>query len=119
MNIGDCIQKFIHERFKIEKNIVCRMCANTVSFQNGAWDGHKCSGFQPFLSWIFPRGDTSIFSKNVVKFCRTKWGVVKGLKSTRYVGFVSERYRLKNFGLGPSDREFASHSPSEISGQPR
>ena len=72
--------------------MMCRMCANTVSFQNGAWDGHKCSGFQPFLNWTFPRGDTSIFSKNVVKFCRTKWGgVVKGLKKTRYVGFVSER----------------------------
>ena len=77
-----CIN-FFHERFKIENKMMCRMCANTVSFQNGAWDGHKCSGFQPFLNWTFPRGDTSIFSKNVVKFCRTKWGgVVKGLKKT-------------------------------------
>ena len=43
MNIGDFIQKFkpyppkmsinfFHERFKIEKNMMCRMCANTVSF---------------------------------------------------------------------------------------
>ena len=90
---------FFHEGFKIEKNMMCRMCANTVSFQNDAWDGHKCSGFQPFLNWIFPRGDTSIFSKKLASFYLQKWGGVwRGLKSTRYVGFVSKRceFRVRN-----------------------
>ncbi len=98
MNIGDFMQKFMsyppkmsitffHERFKIEKIMMCRMCANTVFFQNVAWDGHKCSGFQPFLNWIFPRGDTSIFSKKLASFYLQKWGGMEGFEIDQICGF--------------------------------
>ena len=68
-----CI-KFFLQRLKIEKNLMCLMCANTLSSQNDVRDGHRCPCFQPFLNWTFPRGDTSTFSKKVLKFCRIKWG---------------------------------------------
>ena len=80
------------------------MCANTVSFQNDALDGRKFSGFKSFLNWIFPRWDTSIFSKKLASFYLQKWGGMEGFEIDQIcecclkTGVVFMKYQIaRNF----------------------
>ena len=92
------------------------MCANTVSFQNNAWNGHKCSGFQPVLNWIFPRGDTSIFSKKLASFYLQKWGYgeVWNRPDTVLPQKKHTHRMLYNFASSPQITLVFTHEPRYI-----
>ena len=89
---------------KLEKTWCSRCVQIMFFFQNNLWDGHKCSGFQPFLNRIFPRGDKSIFKKSHENFPH-KLGGGDGFEIDQICGFclkthssfqLEDTYKWKN-----------------------
>ena len=91
-DFGDFIPKFVSypppkmsiiffpRRFKLKKQVMYLMCANTIIFLDNTGEGLGNLCFKPFVNRTPTRGEKFISTRNDTKFTRTIWGGMEGFE---------------------------------------